>query len=46
MYSVFTTGVFLWLLYGILIHAWPIVIANAVTFALAAFILIMKLRFG
>ncbi len=45
MYSVFTTGVALWLLYGWLTDAWPVVLANAITLALAAFILVMKLRF-
>ncbi|MDD2544713.1 MAG: SemiSWEET transporter [Burkholderiaceae bacterium] len=46
MYSVFTVGVALWLVYGLLLAAWPIVAANAVTLALAASILGMKLRFG
>lgn len=46
MYSIFTAGVALWLLYGLLIGAWPVIIANALTLALALFILIMKLRFG
>ncbi len=45
MYSVFTLGVALWLAYGWLIGAWPVVIANAITLALASFILVMKLRF-
>ncbi|MBP6406090.1 MAG: SemiSWEET transporter [Proteobacteria bacterium] len=45
MYSVFTTGVALWLVYGLLLGAWPIVAANAVTLALALAILVMKLRF-
>ncbi len=45
MYSVFTTGVALWLAYGLLLGAWPIVVANAVTLALALAILVMKLRF-
>jgi len=45
MYSVFTAGVALWLVYGVLLGAWPIVAANAVTLALATAILIMKLRF-
>ena len=44
MYSMFTLGVFLWLLYGLLIRAWPVVAANAVTFVLAAFILALKVR--
>jgi MtN3 and saliva related transmembrane protein len=46
MYSVFTIGIALWLLYGVLLQAWPIVIANTVTLALAAGILAMKLRLG
>lgn len=46
MYSVFTVGVALWLLYGWMMGAWPIVIANAVTLALASVILCMKLRYG
>jgi len=46
MYSVFTVGVALWLLYGLLMGAWPIVAANAVTLALASVILCMKLRYG
>lgn len=46
MYSVFTTGVALWLLYGMLMGAWPIVLANGMTLALASVILVMKLRYG
>lgn len=46
MYSVFTLGVFLWLVYGLLLAAWPVVLANAVTLVLAASILGMKLRYG
>ena len=45
MYSVFTTGVALWLAYGIALQAWPIVVANAITLLLASTILGMKLRF-
>ena len=45
MYSVFTVGVALWLVYGLLAGAWPVVVANAVTLALAIAILVMKLRY-
>lgn len=45
MYSVFTAGVACWLIYGLSLGAWPIVIANVVTLALAGGILVMKLRF-
>ena len=46
MYGIFTTGIALWLAYGVLMGAWPIVAANAVTLVLALFILGMKIRFG
>ena len=46
MYSVFTVGVALWLVYGLLLFSWPLIIANSITLALAATILGMKLRFG
>jgi MtN3 and saliva related transmembrane protein len=45
MYSVFTVGVALWLLYGLMLSAWPVVAANAITLALASCILGMKLRY-
>ena len=41
-YSLFCTGVALWLVYGVLLGAWPIVIANSVTLVLAASILLAK----
>jgi len=44
MYGCFTVGVALWLAYGMVLGAWPIVIANAVTLLLALAILLMKLR--
>jgi len=46
MYSVFTVGVALWLVYGLLMSSWPIVVANAITLALALAILGMKLVYG
>jgi MtN3 and saliva related transmembrane protein len=45
MYSVFTTGIALWLAYGLMIEAWPVVIANVITLILSASILVMRLRF-
>lgn len=45
MYSAFTTGVALWLVYGWMLGEVPIVIANAITLSLALAILIMKLRY-
>jgi MtN3 and saliva related transmembrane protein len=46
MYIVFTAGVACWLVYGILLGAWPVIIANVVTFILAVIVLVMKLRHG
>ncbi len=46
MFSMFTIGVLLWLVYGLLIESWPIVIANIITAGLAGTILYFKLRFG
>ncbi len=45
MYSAFTAGVALWLVYGVLLMAWPIIIANVITLSLALSILFMKLRY-
>ncbi len=45
MYSLFTVGVALWLVYGILLVAWPIIIANVITTSLALTILVMKIRY-
>jgi MtN3 and saliva related transmembrane protein len=36
----------MWLVYGLLIHAWPIIVANAITLILAGAVLAMKLKFG
>ena len=45
MYSVFTVGITLWLAYGLLIGAWPLILANGITLCFAVAILVMKLRF-
>ena len=44
MYSLFTLGVGLWLLYGIAIGSWPVILANGITLALAGVVLFLKLR--
>lgn len=46
MYIAFAVGVFLWLVYGLMLGAWPIVVANAITLALAVAILAMKIRWS
>ena len=44
MYSLFTAGVALWLVYGALLGSWPIIIANSVTLAQASVVLALKVR--
>jgi MtN3 and saliva related transmembrane protein len=44
MYLIFSLGVLLWLIYGLLIQAWPVVVANAVTLLLSLWILWMKIN--
>jgi MtN3 and saliva related transmembrane protein len=44
MYSLFTTGIVLWLIYGIYKHDYALIVGNAVTFLLAATILSFKIK--
>jgi MtN3 and saliva related transmembrane protein len=44
MYTIFTLGVILWLVYGLLIGDWPVIIANAITALLAGVVLLLKLK--
>ncbi len=46
MYVVFTTGIALWLAYGVLLRDLPIVLANGVTLLLCLAVLTLKLRHG
>jgi MtN3 and saliva related transmembrane protein len=42
MYALFTLGLALWLVYGLLIGRLPIILANAATFLLALMVLWLK----
>ena len=46
MYSLFTLGIAAWLVYGVLIDSWPVILANLVTLMLAGSVLVMKLKFA
>lgn len=46
MYVVFIAGVAFWFGYGVVLGSWPMILANALTFVLAAVILGLKLRHG
>lgn len=45
MMAVFSTGVALWLVYGIVLESWPVILANATTLVLSLAILALKIRF-
>lgn len=44
LFAMLFVGVFLWLIYGLLISSVPVIAANAVTLLLVAYILWMKIR--
>jgi len=46
MFITFCAGVFLWMVYGIMIWSWPVIIANAAVLLLAGIILILKIKHG
>lgn len=46
MILLMTIGVGFWVIYGSLINAWPIIIANVTTFVLALYILVKKIKLG
>lgn len=46
MFLIFCSGVTLWLIYGILIDALPIILTNTATLILSGAILMLKLKYG
>jgi len=45
MLVAFSLGITFWLIYGVLLHDRPIIVANAVTLALIVTILVLKTRY-
>lgn len=45
MFLLFTSGIILWLIYGVMINEYPIIIANLVTLVLATILIYFKLRY-
>jgi MtN3 and saliva related transmembrane protein len=43
--AVFTAGIALWLIYGLFLMNWPLILANAVTLVFSSVILILKIRY-
>lgn len=46
MYCIFTTGVLMWFVYGVLQRDMPIIVANVITLILAVAILAMKIKYS
>ena len=46
MFGIFSTGVAMWLWYGLRLAALPVIAANVVTLVLALAILVLKWRYG
>jgi len=44
MYTMFASGVALWLVYGLAINSMPLIVTNALTLVFALSILVMKIR--
>lgn len=45
-FGTLASGLFLWLLYGVLINSLPIIAGNGIGFTLTLYIIIMKLKHG
>jgi len=45
MFLIFTVGVLSWLIYGLIINDYPVILANSVTLILSLFILLYKIRY-
>ena len=44
MYLMFSAGVTLWLIYGVMLGLWPVIISNAVTLVLSLMVIFFKVR--
>ena len=45
MFSLFSAGIVLWLVYGILLHSLPLILSNVVTLILSLTIIALKFRY-
>ncbi|MDO8947683.1 MAG: SemiSWEET transporter [Desulfocapsaceae bacterium] len=46
MYAILALGLFLWLIYGIIIMDYPLILANGISFGLAICVLFLKIKHG
>ncbi len=45
MISLFTTGLVLWLIYGIFLRSLPLILSNSITLVLSLAIIALKIRY-
>ena len=45
MYVVLVAGIIFWIIYGFLLNAMPIILANSITFILAFTVLVLKIKY-
>lgn len=46
MFGIFSVGIVLWLAYGIVLGAMPIIVANVVTLVLSVVVIALKVRYS
>ena len=46
MYAILSLGLFLWLVYGITIKDFPLIVANGISFSLSMSVLFFKIKYG
>ena len=46
MYCIFTLGIAIWLVYGVVLGETPMILANSVSLVLAFAVLVAKLKYG
>ncbi|MBW6520182.1 MAG: SemiSWEET transporter [Desulfoarculaceae bacterium] len=46
MYAILTTGLFLWLVYGLMLKDIPLILANGISLALCLAVLFLKIKHG
>jgi MtN3 and saliva related transmembrane protein len=45
MFSLFSAGIVLWLIYGILLRSMPLILSNVITLSLSLTIIALKIRY-
>jgi MtN3 and saliva related transmembrane protein len=46
MYAILTAGLFLWLIYGLILKDIPLIVANSVSLTLSLCVLVLKIKHG